>query len=203
MFGDKLKSALEHVFNDYRTEAVAEKLAPLLNSQRNDALNSIAGSKNPKIRFYGGSKSSDFRVACGVAQHNLRYEYVNRTLEELNIHPGNFCLTFNQKRTEKVLKDKIRKSTKEFQRRRAQIRSQNCSQTARKGFKEGKTYETGKALNLDPTCSTTSTSLADVQARALTMPLNQFKLIENSVPQYTPRSLARHISYEKDNSTTF
>jgi len=60
------------------------------------------------------------------------------TLEEFNIHPGNFCLSFNQKRTEKVLKDKIRKSTKEFKRERAQIHSQNCSQTARKESKEGK-----------------------------------------------------------------
>ena len=203
LFGDKLKSALEHIFNDYSTEAVAEKLAPLLNSQRNEALNSIVGLKNPKIRFYGGSESNDFRVACGVAQHNLRYEYVNRTLEELNIHPGNFCLSFNQKRTEKVLKDKIRKSTKEFKRRRAQIHSQNCSQTARRESKEGKTYETGIGLNLDQTCSTTSTSLADVQARALAMPLNQFKVIENSVPQYTPRPLAKHVSYEKDKFYNF
>ena len=30
------------------------------------------------------------------------------------------------------------------------------------------------------------------------MPLNQSKVIENSAPQYTPRPLAKHVSYEKD-----
>ena len=30
--------------------------------------NSTIASKNPKTRFYGGSESNDFRVACGVAK---------------------------------------------------------------------------------------------------------------------------------------
>jgi len=62
---------------------VAEKLAPMTNSQRNEALNSVIGSKNPKIRFYGGSESNDFRVACGVAQTNLRYSYEAEPLKHL------------------------------------------------------------------------------------------------------------------------
>ena len=36
-------------------------------SQRNESLNSTIGSKNPKIRFYGGSENEDQRVACSVA----------------------------------------------------------------------------------------------------------------------------------------
>ena len=71
LYGEKLQSALNNIFNDYCTNAVAEKLAPMTNSQRNEALNSVIGSKNPKIRCYGGSESNDFRVACGVAQTNL------------------------------------------------------------------------------------------------------------------------------------
>ena len=71
LFGDKLRSALENIFSDYCTDAVADKLAPMTNSQRNEALNSAVGSKNPKLRFYGGSESNDFRVACGVAQTNI------------------------------------------------------------------------------------------------------------------------------------
>ena len=67
----KLEVALNNIFSDYSTDAVAEKLAPLTNSQRNEALNLVIGSKNTKIRFYGGSESNDFRVACGVAQTNL------------------------------------------------------------------------------------------------------------------------------------
>ncbi|CAB3997189.1 Hypothetical predicted protein, partial [Paramuricea clavata] len=30
--------------------------------------NCLIGTKNPKTRYYGGSESSDFRVACGIAQ---------------------------------------------------------------------------------------------------------------------------------------
>ena len=45
--------------------------------------NSTIGSKNPKTRFYGGSESNDFRVACGVAQTNI-----GKTLEILNIELG-------------------------------------------------------------------------------------------------------------------
>ena len=62
---------LNNIFNDYSTDAVAEKLAPLTNSQRNEALNSVIGSKNPKIRFYGGSESNDFRVPAGKTVHKL------------------------------------------------------------------------------------------------------------------------------------
>ena len=69
----------------------------MTNSQRNEALNIVIGLKNPKIRFYGGSESNDFRVACGVAQTNLRYSHVSRTLEALNIEPGNFCVKFGKK----------------------------------------------------------------------------------------------------------
>jgi len=72
-----LQSALNNT-----TDVAAEKLAPMTNSQWNETLNSVIGSKNPKIRFYGGSDSTDPRVACGVAQTNLRYSYISRTLEE-------------------------------------------------------------------------------------------------------------------------
>ncbi|XP_068674351.1 uncharacterized protein [Montipora foliosa] len=74
LHGEKLQSALNNIFKDYCTDAVAEKLAPMTNSQRNETLNSVVGSKNPKIRFYGGSDSNDFRIsqqpkATGIARY--------------------------------------------------------------------------------------------------------------------------------------
>ena len=77
-------------FKDYCTDAVAEKLAPMTNSQRNETLNSVVGSKNPKIRFYGGSDSNDFRIACGIAQTNLRYSYVARSKRRENLRNRNW-----------------------------------------------------------------------------------------------------------------
>lgn len=185
LHGEKLQSALNNIFKDYCTDAVAEKLAPMTNSQRNEALNSVVGSKNPKIRFYGGSDSNDFRIACGIAQTNLRYSYVSRTLEALNIEPGNFCLKYGQKMTNQVNNDKIRKSSLDFKRGRANGHRQNCSQTARKEAREGKTYETGIGLNLDLNRTSTVTS-------------STLKEIESIVPEYTTKPPAKQFKYEEN-----
>ena len=40
--------------------------------------NSTIASKNPKTRFYGGSESNDFRVACGVTQTNIGYNHIGK-----------------------------------------------------------------------------------------------------------------------------
>ena len=139
LLGESLKDALHNIFSDYCTETVVTKVAQCSNSQRNETLNRVVGSKNPKIRFYDGSDSNDFRVACAVAQRNLRYAYVNRTLEALNIEPGSFCTYHNEKMTTKVNNDKARKSTIEFKRQRIQKHLSSSAQTARKEAKEGTT----------------------------------------------------------------
>ncbi|CAB4007536.1 Hypothetical predicted protein, partial [Paramuricea clavata] len=87
--GEQLKSALTSLLDEYTTETVVKKLVPFANSQRNEALNSIVGSKNSKIRFYGSSENSDFRVACAVTQKNIGYSYIDSTLNHLGIEPGN------------------------------------------------------------------------------------------------------------------
>jgi hypothetical protein len=88
--GQQLKSALTSLLDEYTTETVVKKLVLFSNSmQRNEALNSVVGSKNPKIRLYGSSESSDFRVSCVVVQKNIGYGYVNSTLSHLGIEPGN------------------------------------------------------------------------------------------------------------------
>ena len=86
---------MERIFDEYCTDIVLAKLSPGSNSQRNESLNSVFGSKNPKIRYYGGSESSDFRVACGVWQVNLGYQYISQTLESLNIEPGIYCVSYS------------------------------------------------------------------------------------------------------------
>ena len=169
-----------NLFNEYCTDAFAEKLAPVTNSQRNEALNSVVGSKNPKIRFYGGSESDDFRVACGVAQTNLRYGYINRTLEALNIDPGMFCYKLNEQMTKRVNQDKIRKSTVEFKCRRSQIHANNCSQTARKEAREVTTFETGVGINRNLDAHT-SDSVTDTIANVLTMSDTKFRALFRNI----------------------
>ena len=77
------------LFGEYSTDTVIRKSVPAANSQRSESLNSVEGSKNPKIRYYGGSESNDFRVSCGVSQINLSYAYIPHTLEAPNI--DQFC----------------------------------------------------------------------------------------------------------------
>ena len=59
LFGESLKNAPNNIFSDYCTETVVTKVAPCSNSQRNETLNSVVRSKNPKTRFYGGSDSNE------------------------------------------------------------------------------------------------------------------------------------------------
>ncbi|KAK3728101.1 hypothetical protein QZH41_003916 [Actinostola sp. cb2023] len=91
MYGESLRMALTSLFEEYATDIAVKKIAPAENSQRNESLNNTIGSNNLKIRYYGGSESSDFRVACGVAQKNIGHSYVSKTLESINIQPGLQC----------------------------------------------------------------------------------------------------------------
>ena len=52
---------------------------------------------------YGGSKSNDYRVACGVSQTNEGYSdhdkpiiVVCQTLQEISIEPGQHCIDNNE-----------------------------------------------------------------------------------------------------------
>ena len=50
----------------FLTEEAAKKLAPCGSSQRNECVNSLIGTKAPKIRHYSGSESSDFPTAAAI-----------------------------------------------------------------------------------------------------------------------------------------
>lgn len=68
--GTALQKCLNDVINKYTTPEMLKKIAPLSSSQKNEAVNSVIGTKSIKIRYYGGSESNDFRIAAGVAQVN-------------------------------------------------------------------------------------------------------------------------------------
>ena len=113
-----INNALIELFSQYYSDAILEKLAPVENSQRNVSLNSVFGSKAPKIRFYGGSESNDYRVACAVAQTNIGHTYINRTLEAMGIESGSICSGHNLQLDKKRKDDSLRKKTTDFKRRR-------------------------------------------------------------------------------------
>ena len=131
LHGEQLKKVLTELFNEYCTDTVISKLAPCANSQRNESLNSVIGTKNPKTRYYGGSESSDFRVACGIAQVNVGYGYISNTLERLNIEPGEFCTIYVTNMDKKTATAKLRKGQKKSKYRRNQLRRQKNSKLAK------------------------------------------------------------------------
>ena len=56
LYGDDLRKALERIFDEYCTDIVVAKLSPASNSQRNEALNSVIGSKTLKLDTTVGVK---------------------------------------------------------------------------------------------------------------------------------------------------
>ena len=67
LHGENLQSALNNIFKDYCTDAVAEKPAPMTNSQRNETLNGVVGStkiqKLDSIRRAVASMRQDEAIA--------------------------------------------------------------------------------------------------------------------------------------------
>ena len=66
LYGSELKETLLKLFEEYAPDVVVKKLVAFANSQRNESFNNTVSSKNPKTRFYGGSESNGFRVACAL-----------------------------------------------------------------------------------------------------------------------------------------
>ena len=143
LVGESLKRSLEEVFEIYSSENVIKKLAHNASSQRNESLNSTIGSKNPKIRFYGGSESADLRVACSVAQKNLGKQYLLNVLQSANISPVS-KMDYERKQ------DQLRKQRKDFKKKRKQLRNVRSSKDSRLESQDGTVYESGSTLSLDP-----------------------------------------------------
>ena len=177
------------------------KLTSCANSQRNESLNSTIGSKNPKTRFYRGSESNDFRVACGVAQTNIGFNYIGKTLEALNIEPGSYCNKHVEAMDKKSIFDKQRKEQKGFKRRRNQLTQQKNSQTLRREVREGITYESSVGLNLDTSNDKTeSQNEFDLPAKVSPAELRRY---EKVIPAYTVRPKIVNLSYDSTQKYQF
>jgi len=138
------------LFNVYASDLVVKKLVSNASSQINESWHSTVGSKAPKIRFYGGSESSDQRVAAAVAQTNLGKQYLLDTLRCLNVEPGDITekniLSLDKEREgEKRLKSSVK-----FKKERRQNYMRKTARNRSDVNKEGVTYQSCVALTLDP-----------------------------------------------------
>ena len=64
--GENLRTVLTDLFKVYASDLVVNKLVANASSQVNESWHSTVGSKASKIRFYGGSESSDQRVLVAL-----------------------------------------------------------------------------------------------------------------------------------------
>ena len=204
LHGEPLKNNLTSIFSEYATDIVVNKLSPCANSQRNESINSTITTKNPKTRYYGGSESSDFRIACGIAQRNVGYNYVSRALEALNIEPGHFCESNGDLMDKKSLNDRNRKSAKSFKYSRNQLHNKKTSQTLQKEATEGKTYETSVGLNLDTRVHQPSpTAYPEIEHFLKNISQNELKEYEKMVPPYAAKPNPETLSYDPTKLYTF
>ena len=113
--GNGLRAFLEETLKPYMTDEAVDKLSPLGSTQRNESLNGVIGSKNPKTRFYGASESSDFRTAAAVAQFNDKYSYLLAVSEKLRYKTGEYIMkTYALKYNPRREKQANRQSTLKF-----------------------------------------------------------------------------------------
>ena len=205
LHGASLKQALQTLFDEYASETVTAKLAPCMDSQRNESLNGTIGSKNLKIRYYGGSESSEFRTACGVAQHNEGHKFVNKTLLKAGITPGIFCEKHQDKEDSKSIKDKSRKSSMEYKRRRRHFHLKKIKITTRHEKKEGPSYGHNIGLSLNPsqTNSTNESSLHILKNVNINLCKQELPNYENLIPSSGVRPVLNEISFDPQKTYTF
>lgn len=121
-------------------------MAPAGSSQRNESVNSVIGSKAPKIYHYGGSESSDYRTAAGVAQFNDGYSYVVEAAQDMGVSDNLVTNHYAARMDKKRENDRERKSTKAFKRSRRKAKKKKQQKTRNLEKNEGITYETGIGL---------------------------------------------------------
>ena len=209
LHGTSLQQGLQNLFDEYATETVTAKLAPCMDSQRNESLNGTIGSKNLKIRHYGGSESSDFRTACGVAQHNEGHKFVNKTLLKAGITPGFFCQNHQDKEDTKSRKDKIRKTSVVYKRRRRQLHLKKIRTTTSNKRREGPSYEHNIGLSLNPTATksqkktTSASSLQILHEVNINTCKQELPHYEELIPSSGVRPVLNEISFDPQKTYRF
>ena len=192
LMGENLKKALDEVFAIYTSDNVIKTIAQNASSQCNESLNGTIGSKNPKIRFYGGSESADQRVACAVAQTNMGNQYLVKTLEVVDITPG-CTMTQQVSRMDYERKqDKNRKQCPAFKKRRRQLAKIRSNKNGMSEAREGIVYQSGSALTLEN----------DV-TNASTISKTELCDIEKQVPPHCHRPIKKFQQFDANSEYNF
>ena len=163
--GEDLRAVLEDALWPFTSEESAKKLAPCGSSQRNECINSVVGSKAPKIRHYGGSESSDFRTAAGIAQFNEGHSYVTLAAEKMGLSGMSVTEEYTRKMESQRKRNAERKTTKEFKRVRRNFRKKRNLRKNSVEAREGVTYQSSIELQqTDKNYVVTNATMTDLKA---------------------------------------
>ena len=178
---EKTSASIENAFKPFMTEDAAKKLAPAGFSQRNECVNSMIGSKAPKISQYSGSESSDFRTVAGVAQFNDGFNYVVQAAEQIGVAHNVVAQKYVKNMDNKKERDSRRKSSKDFKKARRNAKRKKSRKTRSLEESEGVTYESGvgltqseedKVANTNGTLDDHRTTIADEEFHRFTIPVS-------------------------------
>ncbi|CAC5374155.1 unnamed protein product [Mytilus coruscus] len=142
---DALKKEISTLMEKYSTRAGT--LQNMGSTQGNENFNQIVASKAPKSRFYGGSSSLSNRLSASVLQKNEGYTWLSKVNEASLLSPGQHTLKIGKRMDKKLKRERERQNTKEFKRRRIQMKKQKKNSEFRSKVKEGTTYENNAEVN--------------------------------------------------------
>lgn len=102
----------------------------------------------------------------------------------------------------KATKDKLRKNSVDFKRRRVQLHKQKLKIDGNKESKEGKTYQTNIGLNLDPNKSTDQVVVKEIDVN-LKITKEELQQFETYLPELTIRPVAEKYSFNTNHVYNF
>ncbi|KAK3710522.1 hypothetical protein QZH41_000859 [Actinostola sp. cb2023] len=144
LMGQQLQTFLTEHMKAFSSDQAVRKLAPLGSSQCNECLNGVVSTKNPKSRYYGGSESSDFRIAAAVAQFNEGHDYLQQVRQQFTPNqPRSNLQTYATRMNRKRKQQYERKSQPKVKVRRRCLKAKKGAKLKRKEQKEGTTYQSG------------------------------------------------------------
>lgn len=141
-----LRIQLEGIFEKQAKNA--DKLCPNASSNSNESFNMTVAAKAPKSKHYSKSESLDFRVAAAVCQKNTGEGYLPDVFKNIGLSPGKITRTAADRFDKSAEKRRLRASTKNFKRRRLQLKHSNYASLGQKELREGVTYQSSVAMDI-------------------------------------------------------
>ena len=109
----------------------------------------MVATKAPKCKHYSASGSLKRRVSCAVAQKNEGHAYLCDVNQRAGVSPGEVFGKFAKSLDRKRKNDNIRKTSKDYKRRKLRFSHNSSATQAANEMREGTTYAKSVDLETD------------------------------------------------------